>query len=405
MSGGRPLVRYLLLHAYGRGGTIRTVMNQATALTEAGWRVEIVSVLRRRDDVEFPLHPDVPVTALVDLREDTEPPKGPFAKLRAGRRARRLAEPPQEIPEGEFGFRHFSRYAEEEIIRFMAGLRDGILVTTRPGLNLLAARHATAGVVRVAQEHMNHGTYRPDVRRRVVAEYPAFDAVAVLTERDRAEYARLLPGTEVVRIPNAVHTLDQAPAEPGRSTIALAAGRLAPQKGFDLLIDAWAGLVAEHPDWQLRIYGSGEDRAELRERIEEHHLYNHVLLMGHTAELDKELAKAALYVLSSRFEGLPMVMIEAMSHGLPVVAFDCPTGPADVLTDGTNGLLVPPQDVEALSGALERVMDDPGLRSRFGETAALAATAYGPDQVHPHWARLFTRLHDRRHAAAKGQPV
>ncbi|MGW1026472.1 glycosyltransferase family 4 protein [Streptomyces sp. NPDC002577] len=400
-------IRYLLLHAYGRGGTIRTVMNQANSLVAAGWDVELVSVLRRRDKVQFPLDPRVTLSTLVDLRESVqEQPRGLLGRWRDRRRGRQLEEPAREIPRGEFGYRYFNRHVEDSVIAYVASLSDGVLVTTRPALNFLAARHATGGVVRVAQEHMNHGTHRADVQRRIVECYPEFDAVAVLTERDREDYAQLLPGTRVIRIPNAVHSLDQVPSRHD-SKIAVAAGRLFPQKGFDMLIPAWARLVEKYPDWQLRIYGSGEKKAELRALIEEHHLYNHVFLMGHTDRLDDELAKASLYVLSSRFEGLPMVMIEAMSHALPVVAFDCPTGPADVLTHGLDGLLVPPEDIDALADGMARLMADQELRAEMGTAALLTAGSYGPDAVHHRWEALFTELHETRHrdGAAKGLHV
>ncbi|GGZ25340.1 glycosyltransferase family 4 protein [Streptomyces poonensis] len=388
-----PKIRYLLLHAYGRGGTIRTVMNQANSLVAAGWDVELVSAVRRRDDVQFPLDERVRVSTVVDLREGARTqPSGLLARWRDRRRSRLLEEPARHIPQGEFGYRYFNRYLEDELIAYLRTLTDGILVTTRPALNFLAAEHATGGVIRVAQEHMNHGTHRRDVQKRIRQTYPTFDTVAVLTERDREEYAELLPGTRVVRIPNAAHSLDQAPADPGASRIAVAAGRLAPQKGFDMLIPAWAKLVGTHPDWQLRIYGSGEKKAQLRALIEKHHLYNHVFLMGHTDRLDDELAKASFYVLSSRFEGLPMVMIEAMSHALPVVSFDCPTGPADVLTHGVDGLLVAPEDPDALADAMARMMSDEKLRAEMGTAAVLTAASYGPDAVHPRWESLFTEL-------------
>ncbi|WP_428951700.1 glycosyltransferase family 4 protein [Streptomyces sp. cg35] len=408
---GALRVRYLLLHAFGRGGTIRTVFNQANSLVAAGWDVEIVSAVRRRDAVQFPLDERVPVTTVVDLREEPvrAEERGLSGWWRARRRDRQAGRPAREVPSGEFGYRYFDRRLELALGAYLRSLTDGVLVTTRPALNFLAAAHATNGVVRVAQEHMNHGTHRPDVQRRIVETYERFDAVAVLTERDRGEYARLLPGTRVVRIPNAVHSLDQTLADHG-ARIAVAAGRLFPQKGFDLLIPAWAKLVGTYPDWQLRIYGSGEKKAQLRALIEEHHLYNHVFLMGHTDRLDDELAKSSLYVLSSRFEGLPMVMIEAMSHALPVVSFDCPTGPADVLTHGVDGLLVPEQDPDALADALGRLMGDRDLRAEMGTAALLTAAAYGPDAVHPRWEALFTELttpDGKRPAsgAAEGQHV
>ncbi|MEV5613992.1 glycosyltransferase family 4 protein [Streptomyces sp. NPDC052225] len=406
-----PTIRYLLMHAYGRGGTIRTVFNQANSLAAAGWDVEIVCALRNRDELQFPLDERVPVRTLLDIREERPAPsRGRGALWRALRgTARGLDGPGKEIPEGEFGSRYFTRRVELALGDYLRSLTDGVLVTTRPALNFLSAAHATNGVVRVAQEHMNHGTHRPDVQRRIVETYERFDAVAVLTERDRAEYARLLPGTRVVRIPNAVHSLDQIPSDHA-ARIVVAAGRLLPQKGFDLLIPAWAKLVEAYPDWQLRIYGSGEKKTQLRTLIEEHHLYNHVFLMGHTDRLDDELAKASVYVLSSRFEGLPMVMIEAMAHALPVVSFDCPTGPSDVLTHGVDGLLVPEQDPDALADALGHLMGDHELRTEMGTAALLTAAAYGPDAVHPRWEALFTELttpDGRRPAtgAAKGQHV
>lgn len=373
-------IRYLLLHAYGTGGTTRTVFNQANSMVAAGHDVELVSVLRRRDDVRFPLDERVTVTSLVDQRGT---PSGPEARAERKR--------PKYIPAGEMGIRYFSRDSEKAVIDYLRGLRDGILVTTRPALNVLSARFAAKGVVRVAQEHMNLSVHAPDVRAAIARYYREFPIVAVLTERDREEYAELLPRTRVVRIPNAVHSMEQQRCDPS-ARIAVAAGRLFTQKGFDMLIPAFAKAVERHPDWQLRIYGQGEKRDMLRGLIERHHMYNHIFLMGHTEKLDDELAKSSFYVLSSRFEGLPMVMIEAMAHALPVVSFDCPTGPRDVVTDGRDGLLVPANDIDGLGEAMSRLMDDEELRSEMGSAALKTAREFAPEAVHPAWDRLFAEL-------------
>lgn len=392
-------IRYVLLHAYGTGGTIRTVMNQANTLVAAGHDIELISVIRHREELRFPLDPRVRVTSLIDGREATQLGVPNWkAVLREKRDAKLAEKDPELIPEGEFGYRYFNRYVEKVVADHLREVRDGVLVTTRPALNILAAEYAPTSVVRVAQEHMNLSVHRPDVCQAIKTYYPRFDAVAVLTQRDREDYAGLLPSTRVVRIPNAVHSLDQEPSN-YTNKIAVAAGRLAPQKGFDMLIPAFAKVAERHPDWQLRIFGVGERKEQLRELIEKHHLYNNVLLMGHTQHLDDELAKASLYVLSSRFEGLPMVMIEAMAHALPVVSFDCPTGPADVLTDGREGILVPPMDTGALAEALCRVMDDKGLREEMGAAAVKSAREYAPEVVHTQWEDLFTGL-----LAERGEP-
>ncbi|EST37011.1 hypothetical protein N566_15295 [Streptomycetaceae bacterium MP113-05] len=384
-------IRYLLLHAYGTGGTIRTVMNQANTLVGSGHEVEIVSVIRHRDEIQFPLDERVTVSSLIDGREAKAGAQGWKEGLSDPEDVALAHTEPKLVPAGEFGVRYFNRYVEIVVGEYLEGLTDGILVTTRPALNILAAHHAPRRLTRVAQEHMNLSVHRKDVVAAIRECYPSFDAVAVLTHRDKEDYGRILPGTRLVRIPNAVHSMDQQPSD-WSNKIAVAAGRLAPQKGFDMLIPAWAKVAERHPDWQLRIFGHGEKRGRLRALIEKHHLYNHVLLMGQTKALDDELTKSSMYVLSSRFEGLPMVMIEAMTHALPVVSFDCPTGPADVLTDGQEGVLVPPEDVDALADAVIRLMDDRALREKMGRAALETAQNYAPSAVHPQWETLFTEL-------------
>lgn len=384
-------IRYLLLHAYGTGGTIRTVMNQANTLVASDHEVEIVSVIRHRDEIQFPLDERVTVTSLIDGREAKAGAQDWKEALRDPQDVELARTPPRLVPAGEFGVRYFNRYVEVMVGEYLEGLTDGILVSTRPALNVLAAEHAPRHLVRVAQEHMNLSVHRKDVVAAIQTYYPLFDAVAVLTHRDEEDYARILPDTRLVRIPNAVHSMDQEPSD-WSNKIAVAAGRLAPQKGFDMLIPAWAKVAERRPDWQLRIFGHGDKKAQLRALIEKHHLYNQVLLMGQTQTLDDELAKSSMYVLSSRFEGLPMVMIEAMTHALPVVSFDCPTGPADVLTDGQEGILVPPEDVDAFADALCRLMEDKALREKMGKAALQTAQNYSPAAVHPQWETLFTEL-------------
>ncbi|ONK15452.1 glycosyltransferase family 4 protein [Streptomyces sp. MP131-18] len=392
-------IRYLLLHAYGMGGTIRTVITQANAMAAAGHDVELVSVLRRRDKPHFAVDSRVRLRTLADLRPGARAPhaRGVLGRYRARRTARLAFRPPRHIPFSEPGHKAINRQIELAVIHYLSELRDGIVVTTRPALNILAAEYATGGVIRVAQEHVNLGTHKEDLRAAIIRCYPRLDAVAVLTSRDREDYLRMAPGTRVTRIPNAVHSLRQKPSTCA-SHIALAAGRLRPQKGFDLLIEAFAQLIDEFPDWQLRIYGTGDRHDQLRALIDQHHLYNHVLLMGRTDQLDEEMAKASMYVLSSRYEGLPMVLIEAMSHGLPVVSYDCPTGPADVISDGKEGLLLPPGDVPALAEGMRRLMGDEGLRARMGDAALGTVERYSPEAIRGQWTELFDDLLAERRA-------
>lgn len=155
--------------------------------------------------------------------------------------------------------------------------------------------------------------------------------------------------------------------------IAVAGGRLISQKGFDRLIPAFAKVARRHSGWTLHIYGSGPRRRQLERLIARHGAQGNIVLAGRVRNFETQLEEASLFVLSSRFEGLPMVMLEAMGKGLPVVAFDCPTGPAELIEQGCNGILVPEGDIDALAAAMEDLIDDPGKRRRYGDAAAVKA--------------------------------
>ncbi|MBO2452191.1 glycosyltransferase family 4 protein [Actinomadura barringtoniae] len=369
-------ITYVLLHAYGMGGTIRTVINQANAMAEAGHQVELVSATRRAAAPNFFVDPRVRLTTLTDQR--TPAPAAPGI----------------EIPYGEAAKDTFTSAVERGVINYLRTVETEILVTTRPGLNLLSARYTPAHIVRVAQDHMHLGRYKPAVRAAILRDYPRLDAVVSLTRKDQYEYRQALGddgGVRVEQIPNPLHTLD-VPQTDHTGKVVAAAGRLTRQKGFDLLILAFAKVVDRHPDWRLHIYGSGKAEPKLRKLIHAHHLYNHVFLMGRTKELDEELAKASIYALSSRFEGFPMTLLEALNCGLPVATFDCPTGPSEIIVDEASGLLVPPEDTAELAAAVCRLIEDEPLRRQLGAAARTTATAYGSDAIRLRWETLFTSL-------------
>ena len=220
----------------------------------------------------------------------------------------------------------------------------------------------------------------------------------MLTAGDERDYGALLAGapTRLVRIPNALPPLAGGLADPAAKVI-VAAGRLNPQKGFDLLIDAFAPVAPAHPDWQLRIYGRGADRDALRAQIQAAGLYEQAFLMGATERLGEELAKGSVFALSSRFEGFGIVLVEAMSKGLAVVSFDCPRGPGEIIDHGRDGVLVPGGDVGGLSQALLTLIEDRGTaRAARPPAGRETARRYDPAAIGERWLALIDALVNAR---------
>jgi glycosyltransferase involved in cell wall biosynthesis len=384
---GRLRVSILLMHAYGMGGTIRTSLNLAEHLA-ARHDVELISVVRRREQPFFELPAGVAVTALDDQRPAAQT-GGVAGALR--RLARRL--PSLLVHPDDHNHAACSLLSDLALVRRLWRLGDGVLITTRPSFNLLAAALRPPGLVTVGQEHMNFASHLPGISRAMRRGYPRLDALAVLTRDDERDYSAMLASsrTRVERIPNALPELDGGVSD-GTRPVAVAAGRLNSQKGFDLLVEAWARVAAEAPDWQLRIYGSGQDHAMLRARIDALGLYDHVFLMGRSARIGEALARGSLFVLSSRFEGFGMVIVEAMSKGLPVVSFDCPRGPSEIITHGRDGLLVAPEDTDGLAAAVLELIEDPQRRRSLGAAALETAHRYDLARIGAEWEALIDAI-------------
>ena len=373
---GPPAVRIVLANAHAMGGTIRATLELAERL--AGRReVEIVALKRRgRPQPFFPFPPGVTVTVLDDRR---------------GRRSavqRLLAALPSLLTHPEdYGYGAASLWTDLRLLRRLRATGGEVVLATRPAWALLAAAAAPPDAAVVAQEHLNFHAHRPalaaDVRRR----YRDLDALVVLTEADRADYAPLVE--RVVRIPNPTPPSAGGVASLDAPVVA-AAGRLTSQKGFDLLIAAFARV--DHPEWTLRIHGGGPERAALQAQIDRAGLGERITLAGPARRLGEALAEASVFALSSRFEGFGLVILEAMSHGLPVVSFDCPRGPGEIITPGRDGTLVPPGDVDGLAAALEELIGDAALRRAYGAAAIETARSYDPAAIAAQWEALLGAL-------------
>lgn len=180
-----------------------------------------------------------------------------------------------------------------------------------------------------------------------------------------------------------------------REKMILGMGRLDVQKGFDMLIQAFSQVAAKHPDWHVEIFGKGGERDSLQALIDELGLGERVKLAGLTSQPENEMARAGIFALSSRFEGFPNVLCEAMAQGCPSVSFDCPSGPSVIIRHEKDGLLVPRDDVAGLASALDRMMADAALRDRVGAEAKTVADRFSEPQILNEWEQVIQRAVSR----------
>ena len=224
--------------------------------------------------------------------------------------------------------------------------------------------------------------------RSLVSHLKQLDKFIVLTEEDKASWTEL-SNVEVIPDPLA---FDVAEVSPLKAKRVIAVGRYVYQKGFDLLLQAWAKIEKQFPDWELAIYGMG-DRLPYENLAKQLGVdMNRCHLNGSTQNIRKEYLESSLFVFSSRFEGFGMVLIEAMACGLPVVSFDCPCGPKDIVSHDEDGLLVPSGDIDKLADELSVVMSNESLIRKMSKTAVIHSKRFRLDRISLRWKLLFDRL-------------
>lgn len=290
--------------------------------------------------------------------------------------------------------------------REIKAFAPNIVIALMPTANVLAAVSAIGLPAKVIGCERSHPPQIPMDGLRELARktiYGLLDATAALTT-ETADWLRANTRARRVHvIPNVVvwplqETSPRVPpnavCRDGRSII-LAAGRLDPQKGFDQLIDAFANIAPSHPDWDLVILGEGPLGAQLEQQIRRLNLSDRILMPGRVGNIANWYARAALYVMSSRHEGFPNVLAEAMAHGLPAISYDCDTGPRDIIRHDIDGVLVPPDDTKALADALVELMADEGRRNRYAARAPDVRARFSAETVMSKWNALFAELMQR----------
>ncbi|UTV26973.1 glycosyltransferase family 4 protein [Photobacterium atrarenae] len=240
------------------------------------------------------------------------------------------------------------------------------------------------GIKIIAVEHFEYDV--PNVILKKVRKliYKKIKNVVILTDEDKDKYSWLNPGQLKV-IPNIVSVRRENVVEKKNTIVAV--GRLCYQKGFDLLIDAWSQICEKNNTWRLEIYGDGEDRDRLLEQVDKYQIKN-IAIKPFSSNIDIVYQQSKIFVLSSRFEGLGMVLIEALAHSLACISFDCPAGPKTIIKDGKNGILVPTGDVGKLASAMDLMISDQDLRVKYAENAFGSISQFSDRVVTDKWSKI-----------------
>ncbi|MGP3952700.1 stealth conserved region 3 domain-containing protein [Streptomyces sp. 7N604] len=386
-------ITYLLTWGDEMGGTEMAAYTQAAHLAQRH-DVEVLSVFRTGPEPFFASARQVKRRYLIDRTGLYERPER--ASALGEDACRTLASLPSELikPSWESTF---DRLSDIELTAALGSLDSDVLVTTTPALMAAAAELAPARTATVHQEH-RASQLRGVSGEPLLVYAPRIDALVSLTERTNDWFADSLGAAapELVAIPNAVPGGFRPRSDLDGRTVVLAA-RMTPEKRLDHAISAFGRIAAEHPGWTMRIFGDGPQEVKLRRLVEGLGLHDRVELLGRSRQMEEEWAKASLCVLPSRNEAFPLVLLEVFAAGVPVVAYDIVTGPAEIVRHGVDGLLVPPGDIDSLAVAMDKLMGDDETRYAYGRAARQGVhERFSGERITARWEELFERLVARR---------
>lgn len=375
---------YCIHSVYNPGGMERVLLNKVSYLVQKfGWEILIVTTDQHNRPPFYPFPSQVRMVDLgINYSEDNT--LGTIAKVRGYlRRRKRHKKALTDLLIRERADIVVSLYPSES--SFLPAIKDGSKkVLELHFCKFFRLQYGRTGLMGLLDR------YRTRLDERIVRR---FDRFVVLTQEDKGYWGKL-PNLEV--IPNAALFIAPRLSTQTEKRV-IAVGRLDYQKGFDRLIRAW-DIVQQNPScqaWRLDIFGQGEWQEMLEEMIRERGLARSTRINDPSKRIGEEYAASSLLVMSSHYEGFPMVMIEAMACGLPVVAFDFKCGPRDIIEEGKNGCIVSEGDIPALARAITRLIEQDALRKAMAEEARKVTKRYAEERIMQQWTELFNSLVSR----------
>ncbi len=371
-------ITILMLHLQ-HGGIEKQTITLANQLAKR-YEVEIISTYSMLYAPAYPVDERVKIKYLINDRPNRE-------EIKAAVRSKNIVEL---IRQGIKAVKIL--YLKKTLmVNAIKKLDCDCVLSTRIEFAEMLSAHAPKGVVTMTQEHL-HDDSEEYVARAQTA-FKGLDYLLVLCDGSRENFSRWLGDNEhikIVQIPNILESIpEESAALLGNRLVAV--GRLHPVKNFTALIDVFAGVKKSLPDATLTLVGGGEEQSALQAKVKELGLEDSVKITGMVSadEVKQYMLDADLYVMTSHTECFPMVLLEASSVGLPLVAFDVPVGPKSIIENGENGYLIPYADTEAMIEKITRMLSDREELCRLGRRAKEEAFKYTPDEIMPLWYKTF----------------
>ncbi|MGW8376788.1 glycosyltransferase [Streptomyces sp. ODS28] len=381
MSTGRDL--FLVANSIEElGGVTAWTHQMARVFTEHGHRVHAIGVKQADIRHGLDLTASYPMTSL--YRAHPPRPWRPRGLLRRCNAAAALRERARAAAERE---------RVELLSSLFSGARPGgMVIVSQVWAMEWISKADTAGMPVIGMSHESYDYTRQSGRyARVKKFYPAVDRWLALTQEDADRWTVQEGMNNVGFMPNALAGLPPSPS-PRTEKVVASVGRLSDQKGIDLLLETWALVAPHRPEWRLHLHGAGEDEEELRRQCTALGLDGSVEWKGRTDDVPGVLRESSVFVQSSRGEGFPLALMEAMASAVPCAAFDCAPGVRTIVRDGEDGLLAPPGDTAALADRLLRLTGDAGMRDAMGDRARQNVQRFSEAEVLREWERLFALL-------------
>jgi glycosyltransferase involved in cell wall biosynthesis len=365
----------IFIYSMGSGGAERVSASLASHWATKGWEITIVTLAQQSLDF-YELHPAIKRIALELTGESTSVLAGLWQNIRRVIALRRVL-----------------RQTQPDIAL-------GVMTTANIMLALAAWGLSCARTIGSERAHPPQAPLGYIWEALRCHTYGLLNAATVLSSEGKDWIKKNTNAQRVAVIPNAV-TWPLSGQEPRISPSALyqserqlllAVGRLDAIKGFDSLIEAFSNLADKHPDWDLVILGEGPLRTTLEWQVQKSGIEHRIFLPGRAGNIGEWYEMASLYVLSSRSEGFPNTLVEAMAYGLAAVSFDCDTGPRDIIRHELDGLLVPPGNVTELTATLDRLMSDALTRQCFAERAVEVRERFSMERITGMWEKLFKEI-------------